>query len=117
MTKCQGNLLNICTKLYKLFPIIHRPIQYQLVAKDEMKFFKQHGINIIWPQPNLVVPKLKNLPEFYRTTFDQNDNGFNKEVQQTIKKPDLEELFGKSSGEEEAEEAQTQPPKKKPKVG
>ena len=96
--------------------MIHRPIQHQMVAKDEMKFFKQHGINLLWAQPNLVVPQLKNLPEFYRTNFEQQDNGFNKEVKKIIKKPELKEIFGSSSGDEDQEEITEPPPKKKSKV-
>ena len=76
-----------------------------------MKFFKQHGINHIWAVPNLIVPKLKNLEDYYRLSFNQDTNDFNKQVEQEIQKPDS--VFGSSNGEEEIETEQEPPPKKK----
>ena len=113
---CNGDLLKVCTLVYKLFPNLNRPIQHQLIAKDEMKFFKQHGINHIWAIPNLVVPKLQNLEEHYRISFDQNQNDFNKQVDQEIRRPESDDLFGPSSTEE-VEVVREEPPKKKAKVG
>ena len=109
-------MLKVCTVLYKLFPNIHRPVQHQLIAKEEMKFFKQHGINHILTTPNLIVPKIINLEEHYRITMDQDQNDFNKKVDQDIQRPNLEEIFGPSSGDEVQEVAEP-PPKKKTKVG
>ena len=109
---CNGDLLKICQVLYKIFPVLHRPVQHQLIAKEEMKFFKQHGVNHVWPVPNLIVPKLKNLDEHYRIGFDQDDNEFNKQVEKELKKPD--DLFGATTGDEE--EPASPPPTKKTKV-
>ena len=114
---CSGDLLRVCTLLYKLLPTLHRPIQHQLIAKEEMKFFKQHGINHILTTPNLIVPKLINLEEHYRIGFDQQQNDFNKVVEQEIQSPKSDDLFGTSSGEDQEEVTPTQPPpKKKTKV-
>ena len=119
---CNGDLLKVCTLLYKLLPTLHRPVQHQLIAKEEMKFFKQHGINHILATPNLIIPKLINLEEHYRIGFDQQENDFNKAVEQEIQSPKSDDLFGPSSGDEPEEVAPTQPPlakqppKKKAKV-
>ena len=68
--------------------------------------------------PNLIVPKLKNLDEHYRISFDQNQQSFNKQVEQEIQKPGMTEIFGRSSSDESPrEEAKEEPPKKKAKVG
>ena len=79
-----------------------------------MKFFKQHGINLIWGVPNLIVPKLKNINEFYRMSFDQQkDEDFNQEVKKIINKPDEKELFGTTSGEDQDHQATQSAPKKR----
>ena len=81
-----------------------------------MKFFKQHGLNHIWAQPNLIVPKLKNIDENYRLAFDTLKNpDFNQEVEATIERPNSDDLFGASSGNDEEPDATYSPPKKKNK--
>ena len=82
-----------------------------------MKFFKQHGLNHIWAQPNLIVPKMKNLPEHYRLSFGTSgQDEFNKEVEKTIQPPKEDDLFGTSGNEDdEIEEVPDSPPKKKVK--
>ena len=78
-----------------------------------MKFFKQHGINHVWAVPNLIVPKLKNLEDHYRLTFNQETNDFNKQVEQEIRKPDS--VFTGSSDDENEPKVQEEPPAKKKK--
>ena len=67
--------------------------------------------------PNLVVPKLKNIEENYRIGFDTlNGPEFNKEVEATIQRPDSDNLFGTTSGEDEPEVIEPPPKKKTKKV-
>ena len=82
-----------------------------------MQFFKNHNINQIWEQQNLVVPKLINIDDHYRIKFGTDNNGFNKEVQKVIKEPKKCELFGEVSHSDEPMTQVEQPkPKKVKKV-
>lgn len=67
--------------------------------------------------PNLIVPKLKNVDDHYRISFDTLQNpDFNQEVEATIEKQDSEDLFGPTTSDnEETPDATYSPPKKKNK--
>ena len=113
--KCKGNLAVICKRIFSLLPDIKRPVQFQLIEEERLKFFKKHNINQLWTKNGLIVPEMVNLDRHYRIAFEVDGNHFNKKVEQELKEPQEDDLFGQDSeSEEEVEEVP--PPKKKKKV-
>ena len=117
--KTQGDTWAIVNLLKPIFPSLHRPLYHQLITDQDMKFFRKHNMHVLLRTPNLLVPKMINLDDMYRASFNIDDNGFNKEVEKEMKNPGMEEIFGEDSAsaaetvQEEQPSVQEPPTKKK----
>ena len=118
LERTKGDTWAIVNLMKPLFPALHRPLYHQLIAENDLKFFKKHDLNQLWQKPNILVPKMVNLDENYRMAFSIGTNTFNKEVEKTIQEPKESSLFGEvtNSDAPPSEQDEPEPPKKKKKT-
>ena len=112
---CNGDLIRVHKVITELLPNLHRPVQFQLVRKEDLNAFKNHNINQISSASNLVIPPMRNIEDQYRIKFGVDINDFNKKVEKVIKEPNQDDLFGEGSTSEDVEVVEEEPPKKKKK--